>query len=109
MIDSGIMTDEEIDEIIGRGKKCVFDFYATWCEPCRMMKPVLEDVSDKYKGKIIFYQIDIDSAEELADRFEITAVPTIVLFDGGKEVARTSGYQEFDEIEKFLKESFKNL
>ena len=58
--------------------------------------------SEKYKGKYYFYQIDIDSAEELAQKFEITAVPTIIVFAKGKEIGRTSGYQDFDEFERFL-------
>lgn len=105
MIDAGIMTDEELKEILNGKLPCVFEFSATWCGPCRMMKPIMEDVSDKYKGKILFYQIDVDSAEELAEKFDITAVPTMVAFEKGKEVGRTSGYQEFDEFEEFLKSS----
>ena len=102
MLNAGIMTDEEFDEIIGSKDICVVDFSASWCGPCRMMAPVLEDVSDKYKGKYFFYQIDIDSAEELANKFKIEAVPTIVVFKKGTEIDRTSGYQDFEEFERFL-------
>ena len=102
MLNAGIMTDEEFDEIVGSKDICVIDFSATWCGPCRMMAPILEDISEKYKGKYFFYQIDIDSAEELAQKFEITAVPTIIVFAKGKEIGRTSGYQDFDEFERFL-------
>lgn len=109
MIDAGIMTDEELSEMLNSKQPCVLDFYATWCGPCRMMKPVLEDVSDKYKGKIRFYQIDIDSAEELADKYKIEAVPTMLVFENGKEVGRTSGYQELEEFESFLKSTLKNI
>lgn len=102
MLNAGIMTDEEFEEIVGSKDICVIDFSATWCGPCRMMAPILEDISEKYKGKYFFYQIDIDSAEELAQKFEITAVPTIIVFAKGKEIGRTSGYQDFDEFERFL-------
>lgn len=102
MLNAGIMTDEEFDEIVGSKEVCVIDFSATWCGPCRMMAPILEDISAKYKGKYYFYQIDIDSAEELAQRFGITAVPTIIVFSKGKEIGRTSGYQDYDEFERFL-------
>ena len=101
MLNAVIMTDEEFDDIIGSKDICVVDFSASWCGPCRMMAPVLEDVSAKYKGKYMFYQIDIDSAEELANKFNVTAVPTIIVFKKGKEVDRTSGYQEFEEFERF--------
>ena len=107
MLNAGIMTNDEFDEIIGEKEICVIDFSASWCGPCRMMAPILEDISDKYKGKYYFYQIDVDSAEELAQKFEISAVPTILVFAKGKEIGRTSGYQEFDEFEKFLLETVK--
>jgi len=102
MLNAGIMTNEEFDEIIGSKDICVVDFSASWCGPCRMMAPVLEDASDKYKGKYFFYQIDIDSAEELAQKFNVTAVPTIIVLKKGKEVDRTSGYQDLNEFERFL-------
>lgn len=105
MLNAGIMTDEEFYDIIKSKEICVVDFSASWCGPCRMMAPILEDVSEKYKGKYYFYQIDIDSCENLAARCEISAVPTILVFKNGTEIARTSGYQEFEEFEKFLLDS----
>ena len=102
MLNAGIMTDEEFDEIIGSKDVCVVDFSASWCGPCRMMAPVLEDISEKYKGKYFFYQIDIDSAEYLANKFDVSAVPTMIVFKKGKEVDRTSGYQGIDTFERFL-------
>lgn len=105
MVNAGIMSEEAFDEIINTGKVCVCDFSATWCGPCRMMAPVLEDVSDKYKGKYYFYQIDIDSEEELANKYQISVVPTIIVFNGGVEVGRTSGYMEADELERFINNS----
>ena len=102
MLNAGIMTEEEFDEIVSSKEICVCDFSASWCGPCRMMAPIMEDISDKYKGKYFFYQIDIDSAEEIANKFKIEAVPTIVVLKNGTEIARTSGYQDFDEFERFL-------
>ena len=102
MLNAGIMTNEEFEDIINLKRVTVVDFSATWCGPCRMMAPILEDISDKYKGKYFFYQVDIDSAEELAGAFNITVVPTIVIYYEGKEIGRTSGYQEMDEFENFL-------
>ena len=105
MLNAGIMTVEEFENILSSKEICVCDFSASWCGPCRMMAPILEDVSEKYKGKYYFYQIDIDSCENLAARCEISAVPTILVFKNGTEIARTSGYQEFEEFEKFLLDS----
>lgn len=107
MLNAGIMDMEEFEDILESNQICVCDFSATWCGPCRMMAPVLEDVSEKYKGKYSFYQIDIDSAEDLAQKFNIEAVPTIVIIKNGKEIGRTTGYQEFDVFERFMNNTIK--
>ena len=101
------LSDLDFQEIINSDELTVVDFSATWCMPCRMMAPILEDIADKYKGKYYFYQIDVDSAEEIAQKFEVAAVPTIVVVAKGQEIGRTSGYQEFDEFEKFLLDTIK--
>lgn len=107
MNSAGIMTEEQFDEFAHSGKPCVFDFSATWCGPCRMLAPVVEDLADKYKGKYFFYGIDIDSSEELAIKYGIEVVPTIVVFNNGKEVGRTSGYMEKDVLETFINNAIK--
>ena len=105
MIKVGIMTDEEFDMIISKDQLVVIDFSATWCGPCKMMEPVLEDAADKHKGEYLFYQVDVDSAENLATRYQISAVPTIIAFKSGKVVGQTSGYMPLEELEIFLAES----
>lgn len=107
MLNAGIMSEEEFDDILKSKKVCVCDFSASWCGPCRMMGPVLEDISDKYKGQYFFYKIDVDSASELADKYEVSAVPTIIIFSEGKEIGRTTGYQDFDNFERFLNNTIK--
>lgn len=102
MLNAGIMTVEEFEDMIKRKAVCVCDFSASWCGPCRMMMPILEDVSEKYKRQCFFYQVDIDSAEELAEKYNVEVVPTIIVFKNGAEVARTSGYQEMETFEEFL-------
>ena len=102
MNNSGIMTEEQFNEFVNSGKPCIFDFSATWCGPCRMLAPVVEDLADKYKGKYYFYNIDIDSSEELAIKYGIEVVPTIVIFNNGKEVGRTSGYMPKEQLESYI-------
>lgn len=102
MLNAGIMTVEEFEDMIAKKSVCVCDFSASWCGPCRMMMPVLEDVSEKYKRQCFFYQVDIDSAEDLAEKYNVEVVPTIIVFKNGTEVARTSGYQEMEIFEEFL-------
>lgn len=102
MLNAGILDDEEFENLIGNKTVTVVDFSAVWCGPCRMLHPIVEHLSDKYKGKYHFYEVDIDSAENIALRQNITAVPTIIVYKAGKELGRTTGYQDFDELEKFI-------
>jgi thioredoxin 1 len=69
------------------------DFYATWCGPCKMLGPVLEALAQQYQGRATIVKVDIDESPELAERFGITAVPTLMVFKGGQRVQQTQGYQ----------------
>lgn len=102
MLNAGIMTAEEFDDILGSKDVCICDFSASWCMPCRMMAPIMEDISEKYKRKYYFYQIDIDSAEDLATKYNVEVVPTIIVFKKGKELGRTSGFMEMEDLESFI-------
>ena len=107
MLNAGIMTVEEFEDIINKKAVCACDFSASWCGPCRMMMPILEDVSEKYKRQCFFYQVDIDSAEDLAEKYNVDVVPTVIVFKNGKEVARIIGYHEIDEFEELLNNAIK--
>lgn len=72
---------------------CIVDFFATWCGPCKMMAPVLEEISEELAGKIKFYKIDTDENEGLAARFRITGVPSLVIFKDGKKEDMLVGLQ----------------
>lgn len=83
----------------------ILDFYATWCRPCKMLAPHLLKIQDKYKGKLVIYEIDVDKEPELAQRFNVNAMPTLI-FIGKKTSYKTElGYQEFDALEKMVKEN----
>ncbi|PSB35207.1 thioredoxin [filamentous cyanobacterium Phorm 46] len=67
------------------------DFYATWCGPCQMMVPILEEVSGQTKDRLMVVKIDTDKYEQLASQYHINALPTLVLFKNGAEVDRIEG------------------
>lgn len=76
----------------------LIDFYATWCGPCRMLTPILEQVDF-----VDVVKVDVDEARELAMQFKISVVPTLVLFKNNVEIARKEGYMTLDELEKWVK------
>ena len=67
------------------------DFYATWCGPCQMMVPILEEVSSQTKDRLMVVKIDTDKYEQLASQYHINAFPTLVLFKNGAEIDRIEG------------------
>jgi thioredoxin len=84
----------------------ILDFYATWCRPCKMLAPHLQTIQNKFKGKLIVYRIDVDQQPELAQRFNVQAMPTIVFIPNATSYKSELGYREYDELEKMVKGYF---
>ncbi len=78
------------------------DFYADWCGPCRMLTPVLEKVAKEMSGQVVIAKLDIDHAQKIASTFQVTSVPTLILFKEGKEVGRLVGLRDADTIKDFI-------
>lgn len=78
------------------------DFFALWCGPCMMMMPVIEDLADSDVG-VYVCRADIDDVPELCERYEIMSVPTMILFNQGKPMARLTGFHREEEILNFIK------
>ena len=96
----------ELDEAnfqseIGSGVTLV-DFYADWCGPCRMLAPVLEDVAEEMADKVKFGKLDIEKAQGVAGNFQVTSIPTLILFKDGSEVNRLVGLHDADGIKDFI-------
>lgn len=95
------ITEKEFDEIIKNGKVLV-DCFATWCGPCKMLSPILDNLSEDVKD-YNFYKIDIDNAPEVASKYNIMSIPTILIFNDGKLVNTIIGLKSLDEIKELLK------
>lgn len=95
MANIDLLTDENFQQTIAKGLTLV-DFYATWCGPCRMIVPIIEQLSGKVQGKAKIAKLDIDQAQQTTNSLQITSVPTLILFKDGKEVKRVVGVKDLD-------------
>ena len=89
-------------EVLKNSKMVVVDFFATWCGPCQMLMPVLEEIS-KGRDDFDIIEIDVDKAQDLAMQYDIEAVPTMIIFKNGTAIDRIGGYYAKDELEEELK------
>lgn len=78
-------------EVLEAKQPVLVDFYATWCGPCRMLAPVVEQLAGEFAGRVKFAKVDVDEAPELAMRYQITGVPTLLLFQNGRVVDEVVG------------------
>lgn len=94
----------DFSEIIGQSKPTLVDFFATWCGPCKMQSPILEQVKAKVGDSANVVKIDIDQNQELAAQYRVRSVPTLILFKNGEAVWRTVGLQQADTLEGKIRE-----
>ena len=78
------------------------DFYATWCGPCRMISPIIDEIS-KEKEELTIIKVDVDKFPNLASKYGIMSIPTLILFKDGVEVKKNIGFMSKEEIEEFIK------
>ena len=87
-----IVNTKEFDEIKDTGIVLV-DFYADWCGPCKMITPVLEELSEEYKGKINIVKVNVDNDGEVASRYGVMSIPNLILLKDGQLVKQVVGFQ----------------
>ena len=80
----------------------VLDMWAPWCGPCRMVAPELQKVAARQAGKVLVTKVNTDELDDVGQRFNIRSIPTLAVFAGGKEVARSAGARPAEEIEQFV-------
>lgn len=91
------VNEKNFENSISKGVVIV-DFWATWCRPCLMQAPIFEEVAKEMKGKVTFLKIDVDKAKNVAAKYRISSIPTLIVFKDGKEVTRTMGTQQKENI-----------
>lgn len=93
--------EENFNDLIMNGKVLV-DFFATWCGPCKMLTPILEELaSDRSDTKIV--KVDVDECEGLAKQFGVMSIPTLIQFENGKMLEKKVGFQSKEEISEWLR------
>jgi thioredoxin 1 len=99
------LTDENFEqEVVKSAQPVLVDFWAPWCGPCRMIGPVIEELAKEYAGKVKVCKLNTDEAQDIAAKYQISAIPTILLFKDGKVVQQLVGLQPKEELKKHLDE-----
>lgn len=99
-----ILTDENFEkEIAGTNKLVLVDFFATWCEPCSMLAPILEKVADELKEKIVLMKANLDQVPIAAGKFGVEKIPTVILFKNGKAISGFVGLAPEANIKEWIK------
>ncbi len=99
-----VATDQNFEkEVLANGQLALVDFWATWCAPCRALAPIIDEIADRYAGKIQVFKMDVDSNPETPGKFGIRGIPTVILFKGGKAVDQVVGAVPKDQIENLIR------
>jgi thioredoxin len=98
-----IFNDNNFSTIIANNGLIVVDFWAPWCSPCRMVGPVIEELAAQYSGKVTFGKMNVDENQTVPSSFGIMSIPTIIIFNHGKEVERSVGAYPKAHIEAMIK------
>ena len=94
-----IVQNDEFEKIIIESKPTIVDFFATWCGPCKMLSPILEKVEEDSKGEFNIVKIDVDESYDVAKKYGIMSVPTMIIFKDGDEQEKIVGLRQKNQIE----------
>ncbi len=85
-------------EVLGAEKPVLVDFWATWCMPCRMLAPTIEELAEDLEGQVIVGKVNVDEESDLARKYRVMSIPTLIVFENGAEVRRSVGVVSREDI-----------
>lgn len=85
------ITDASFKEVINSDKPVLVDFWATWCGPCRMLAPIIEEIADDFEGKVVVGKVDVDNNQQVSMEYGIRNIPTVLIFKNGEVVDKFVG------------------
>jgi len=91
------------DRVLASKVPVIVDFWAPWCQPCKLAEPVLDELSETYKDKIVITKLNVDESPALASQYDVMSIPTTILFKEGKEVGRQTGFAGKQAFEDLIK------
>lgn len=101
---AAIISESDFEEKVIKSKKPVLvDFFASWCGPCQMMGPIVDELSEDVKDTADVYKVDVDASGNLANQYQIMSIPTILIFKDGKVAKQFNGVTSKEDLEKELK------
>jgi thioredoxin 1 len=101
---SEIISDKDFDtQVINNKLPVLVDFWAEWCGPCKMAGPILEELSESYKDKVLVAKLNVDENPAMSQKFGVMSIPTTILFKGGKELGRQVGFSGKEAFEDLMK------
>lgn len=98
------LNSETFDKSVAEDKATLIDFFAEWCGPCKMQTPILHKFADENSDKMNFGAINVDEAEEIAVKYEVQSIPTLMVFKNGEVVKRAEGMKNESQLKEWLKE-----
>ena len=98
-----LTTNDFEEKALKSDKPVLVDFFAVWCGPCKMAEPIIEELADKYKEQAVVAKLNVDEEPQIAQRYGVMSIPTVIMFKDGKEVDRQVGFIGREGYEQMIK------